>query len=102
MAEAVTAGLSDTIAALRAELAAAMREGAGETLHFALGEVEVEFQVVVTRGAGADAGIRFGVVSFGAKGSLADEATHRIKLALQPMQGDRRAVIHGEGRRQPR
>ena len=102
MTEPVTAGLADTIAALRSELAAAMAEGKDKDLHFELGEVGVEFQVVVSRDVSADGGIRFGVVSFGGKGSLGDEGTHRISLTLQPISGGKRAEIGKRGGGAPR
>ena len=85
MADDVAAGLAQSIAALRAELATALEEGRNKHLQFVLNEVEIEFQVVVTRDASAEGGVRFGVVSFGAKGRLADEATHRIGLKMQPV-----------------
>jgi hypothetical protein len=77
-------GLSDAIAALRAELVAAMAAGQSEVLHFELGPVELEFTVDVHRDGGADGGIRWGVVSFGASGSAGSAAGHRVKLVLQP------------------
>jgi hypothetical protein len=77
-------GLSDAIAALRAELVTAMTAGQSEVLHFELGPVELEFTVDVHKVGGADAGIRWGVVSFGANGSAGSAAGHRVKLLLQP------------------
>jgi hypothetical protein len=77
-------GLSDAIAALRAELVTAMAAGQSEALHFELGPVELEFTVDVHKDGGADAGIRWGVVSFGARGSAGSAAGHRVKLVLQP------------------
>lgn len=65
----VSVPLADTIRALRAELYRAMVQKKDEELRFALGEVEIELQMEVSHEAGADAGIRFGVVSIGAKGS---------------------------------
>jgi hypothetical protein len=77
-------GLSDAIAALRAELGVAMAAGQGEELHFELGPVELEFTLDVRKEGGADAGIRWGVVSFGAKGSVGSSSGHRVKLVLLP------------------
>ncbi|WP_369254649.1 trypco2 family protein [Geodermatophilus amargosae] len=86
MSEEIAAGLAETIAALRSELAAALVEGQGHPLQFRLGDVEIEFQLAVTRDASADGGVRFGVISFGAKGGLSNEATHRISLTMQPVE----------------
>jgi hypothetical protein len=77
-------GLSDAIAALRAELATAMSAGESERLRFELGPVELEFTVDVHKDGGADGGIRWGVVSFGAQGSAGSADGHRVKLVLQP------------------
>lgn len=80
-----TAGLADTIESLRRELSTAMRNRPETGIVFELGEAEVELQLAVTKEAGGDAGVRLGVVSFGAKGGLASEATHRVLLSLSPM-----------------
>jgi hypothetical protein len=76
-------GLSDAIAALRSELVTAM-SARDEVLRFELGPVELEFTLDVRKEGGADAGIRWGVVSFGASGSLASSTGHRVKLVLTP------------------
>jgi NTP-dependent ternary system trypsin peptidase co-occuring protein len=77
-------GLADTMRALRRELDVARAEGADDRVRFELGPVEVEFALTVARDAEADAGIRFGVVSIGAKGSVSSESAHRLKLVLTP------------------
>jgi hypothetical protein len=94
MSDGVVAELAETIASLRAELSTAMAEGQDSQLHFALGPVEVEFQVAVTRDAGVDGGVRFGVVSFGGKGNLSNAATHRISMTLQPVVNGQPAEVH--------
>ncbi|MER5471999.1 trypco2 family protein [Streptomyces sp. NPDC002685] len=85
MAEDVAAGLAETIRALRGELTAAMEGGADEALRFQLGPVELELTLAITREGGVDGGVRFGVVSFGAKGGITNQDTHRVKLSLQPV-----------------
>jgi Trypsin-co-occurring domain 2 len=77
-------GLSDAIAALRAELTTAMTAGQDEPIHFELGPVELEFTLDVVKEGGADGGIRWGLVSFGARGGLSSANGHRVKLVLQP------------------
>jgi hypothetical protein len=77
-------GLSDAIEALRAELVTAMTKGQQDQLVFELGPVELEFTVDVHKDRDADAGIRWGVVSFGASGTSGSATGHRIKLVLQP------------------
>jgi NTP-dependent ternary system trypsin peptidase co-occuring protein len=86
MPDEIAAGLAETIAALRLQLANAQAAGKGGSLQFRLGEIEVEFQVAITKDASADGGVRFGVISFGAKGGLAQASTHRIALRMQPVE----------------
>ena len=94
-------GLSDAIAALRAELVTAMTAGQDEKLHFELGPVELEFTVDVRKEGGADAGIRWGVVSFGARGTLGSSDGHRVKLVLQPKDAETGMTAEvGSSRRQ--
>jgi hypothetical protein len=77
-------GLADAVRALRAELNAAVEEGRDEAIRFELGTVQMEFLVEVAKEAGADAGIRFWVVSLGAKGGVTSTSTHRVTLELTP------------------
>ncbi len=106
MSDQIAAGLAETIKALRAELTMAMESSEHEALRFQLGPVELEVTLAITREGGVDGGVRFGVVSFGAKGGLSDEATHRLSLSLQPVVGagdgrSRPAEIRGATRREP-
>jgi len=99
--------LAETIRALRSELISAMNSGAGESLHFELGAVQLEVTLAITREGAGDAGIRFGVVSFGAKGGLKNESTHHLTLSLQPVVKDasgqtKHAEIAGKSSREPR
>jgi Trypsin-co-occurring domain 2 len=85
MSDIIAAGLAETIRALRMELISAMESGKDEPLHFELGPVQLEVTLAITREGAGDAGVRFGVVSFGAKGDLKDAATHHLTLSLQPV-----------------
>jgi len=76
MSDLIAAGLAETIRALRSELTSAMESGADERLHFELGAVHLEGTVAITREGLGDAGIRFGIVSFGQKVDL------RMKLPI--------------------
>ena len=82
------AGLAATVRALRAELTEAMSEGREQDLLFELGDINLEFQVAVSKDAAAEGGVRFWVVTLGAKGSMATSATHRLALTLRPVMVD--------------
>ena len=77
--------LAAAIEALRGELLAALKAGEGKEVRFALGPVELEFQVEVSRDVGADGAVKFWVVAMGAKGSPSSSATHTVRLSLSPV-----------------
>ena len=77
-------GLADAVRALRSELTAAMEEAEGQRLRLELDVVEMEFLLEVRKEGETEAGIRFWVVSVGAKGGVSSGSTHRVKLVLSP------------------
>ena len=77
-------GLADAVRALRGELTAALGEAEGERLRFELDAVEMEFLLEVRKEGSAEAGVRFWVISVGAKGGVSSGSTHRVKLSLTP------------------
>jgi len=77
--------LAAAVKALREQLLEAMRVGAEKDLKFALGPIEMEFDIVASWTGDVHAGVKFWVVDAGAKGTRASEATHRLKLTLQPV-----------------
>jgi hypothetical protein len=95
MVDPVAAGLAETIRALRTELTEAMETAAGEPLRFEVGAVQLDVTLAITKGGGVDGGVKFGVISFSAKGELTNATTHRLSLTLQP------TVIDSEGNPQP-
>jgi hypothetical protein len=88
-------GLTEAIAALRRELNSALSASAGEEVRFRLGQVDLEFQVDVTREAGANGGIKFWVVSLQGKGDLKSMSRHLLKLTLQPVGSDGADLLVG-------
>lgn len=78
-------GLAEAIAAVRAELTAAMAAGAGAPIRFTVEPVELDLNVEVHTGAKADGGVRIGVVSIGASGERSSTSTHRLTVRLQPV-----------------
>jgi hypothetical protein len=77
-------GLAEAVAAVRAELTKAQDEGKDELLQFAVGPIEMEFQVVATRGGQANAKVRIYVVEVGGSGKIETTSTHRVKISLTP------------------
>ena len=78
-------GLAQAVAALREELADAMGQGAGAQVQFAVGPIDLEFQIEVGREAGASGKIRFWVVEAGAEGKVSSVTTQLVKVHLEPV-----------------
>jgi hypothetical protein len=76
--------LAETIAAVRAELAQAVQQGAGEDIQFPVGEVTLQFQVGVTRSAEGTAGVNVWVLELGGTGTYARESVQAVTVVLQP------------------
>jgi hypothetical protein len=77
--------LAEAIAAVREQLTRAQKEGAGAGLRFRVGPVELEFDMVMSRTAGGEGGLKVYVLTLGAKGESTSGSTHRIKVTLQPI-----------------
>lgn len=82
-------GVAEAVAALREELERAATAGAssGSSLRFEVQPVELEFALEVRREGGGAGGVRLGVVTLGVKGGVSSMSTHRLKLALKPIDG---------------
>ncbi|WP_235057958.1 trypco2 family protein [Yinghuangia soli] len=84
--------LADAVAALRDELLdAAARATAARTaaagapdLEFAVGPIEMEFEVELRRDASAKAGFKAWVLSGETSAGIAQTRTHRISVSLTP------------------
>ena len=88
--------LSEAIDVLREQLWNARELGRGRSPRFSVGRVEVEFCVEARREAGAEGGVRFGVFTLGAHGSVASTSTHRLRLELTPLtDGGDSWEVHG-------
>ncbi len=84
MADEAWVGLAEAVRGVRTELAAAQAEGAGADLGFEVGQIELEFAVDIRKEATGQAGAKVYVLSLGAKGSVAQGVTHRMKVVLNP------------------
>jgi hypothetical protein len=99
--------LAGAIEALRGELVAALEASEGEDVRFALGPIELEFQVELSRESAGEAGVKFWVVALGGKGSRSSATTHTVRLSLSPVLAaeistSRPLVVGSEQARQPR
>ena len=95
-------GLAEAIEAVRAELRKAQVSGRGSDLRFAVGSVEVEFLVEVSKTAGGEASVKvFNLVSIGGKGEATSGQTNRVKVVLNPTgaDGGRLEVASAQGHR---
>jgi hypothetical protein len=78
-------GLADWIASLRGELQRAQQEGVGMELQFAVGPLELEFEMTATREAEGNAGIKFWVVELGGGANASSGVTQRVRMTLSPV-----------------
>ena len=96
--------LADTIAAVRRELNSAQTAGQEQAVQFRTGPVELEFDVVVTRTRGGQAGVQISVLTLGGKLEREHATTQRIKVTLQPVNpetGEDARIIDARQRREP-
>ena len=77
--------LARVIEDLRAELLLALSAGAKQPLRFRLKPIELELKVGISTDLKGSGGVKFWVVEMGAEGSRATEATHTLKLVLEPV-----------------
>lgn len=77
--------LASAIEDLRSELLKALEAGLDQKLHFRLKPIELELQLAVTGSGGTKGGIKFWVVEFGGEANIKREATHKLKLTLEPV-----------------
>lgn len=76
-------GLAQAIAALRAELSEARRQGQGTDIHFAVGDIEVELALEFGWSKEAGAGFKlFSFVDLSGKAGSTDKTSHKVKLKL--------------------
>ena len=68
----------------RDELSQALSAAQGERLRFALGDVELELSVTVSRGGSAGTRVRFWVVDADASGNLSRQSVQTLRLRLTP------------------
>jgi hypothetical protein len=75
-------GLVEAIASLRAELAEAVAEAEGRDIQFPVDNVELEFQVGVTRDLQGGGKLRFWVLELGASGGIEARSVQKVTIGL--------------------
>jgi hypothetical protein len=78
------ASIGETVEALRSELSRALERAPQEGIAFHVTDASVELEIAVIRDTGIEGGVRLGVVSLGATGSIVHERTHRVTLRMEP------------------
>jgi hypothetical protein len=74
--------ITEAIEQLRSQLTAVQESSREAKLRFVVTEVEMEFLVEVTKAGGGSGGLRLGLVSVGADGSVTKDTSHRLRLKL--------------------
>ena len=74
--------LAETMEALRAELAQAVKAGAKADFQFPVTGVQLEFHVGVTKAGEGRAGVKFYVVELGGSGKYAREEIQTVTVTL--------------------
>jgi hypothetical protein len=77
--------LSDAIAALRRDLAAAWREGRGKQVRFKFEPVDLTVQAGVTRTGKGQAGVKWHILTLGGEKSKEATVTQTLHLRLSPV-----------------
>jgi hypothetical protein len=76
--------VAQVIAQLRGDLYLAGWQGEGKTPRFQVGPIEIELSVVLDSSRTGGASAKLWVVDASAEGKISKQATHRIKLVLNP------------------
>jgi hypothetical protein len=81
----VGVGLAEAIGQVRTELEQAIMDGEQSGVAFRAGSVELEFEVAFTKTGEVQGGFQLSVLSLGAKRDRSSSSTHRVKVALTPV-----------------
>jgi Trypsin-co-occurring domain 2 len=95
MSEVTDAPLADAIKRLRDELMRAAAEGADKAVRFRLGPIKLDLEVAASYSGGGEAGVRWYLISLGAKTEVSRSRTHTIHLELQPVGLDGQDLLVG-------
>lgn len=85
-------GLVEAIATLREELAEAVEEGTNQDIQFPVGQIDLEFQVGVTRDVHGGGKLRFWVLELGADAGYAAQTVQKVTISLGAVTADNETV----------
>jgi hypothetical protein len=95
-ADLIGIGLAEAIGQVRAELERAIEDGKQSAVAFRPGPVELEFEVGFARTGGVSGGFQLSVLSLGAKLERSSTTTHRVRVALTPVDRQGRDKLIGD------
>ena len=88
--------LAEAIDQVRSQLEQAIKDGENSAVAFRAGPVELEFEVAFTKSGSVDGGFQLSVLSFGAKRERSSASTHRVRVALTPVDRQGRDKLIGD------
>ena len=89
MDKSVPIGLSDTLRALRAELAASLRAGIDEAIRFRINLIELELSIGFRKDSVNNADIKAWVLSLGVNSEVENHTMQKIKIQMEVIGPDK-------------
>ena len=85
-------GLTEAIASLREELTDAIEEGKDQDIQFPVGQINLEFQVGITRDVHGGGKLRFWVLELGADTGYTAQSVQKVSISLGAVTADNETV----------